>query len=397
MSPAPEGFDLVLDRRPDAIGRESCDWAGMQVSRIWAVPLFEALAGTGEYRSVGAMGIRRLSEQEWLVDLNDERVGSASHVLDEWRRNVLERGAAAFFFMSRAAAFGPTALLIVVRQPYSDIRPFLDAFDLWIGLGKASEAQRARTRDAVCDTYPLAGAGNVRVLEDRTARGALCGRRWVAAGLPASSWFSRTTSATLLTFITVPIGSKQRMTPISDRALRLRLAESPSVGHAFELLDRPTVSVDFAAPRAQLQYADFEPNREIARAVAAAVCDDDRSPELALLSTPYCEDAGRMFSAGLAMTVAVPLNSASTGLVRTLAFTPWITGAGRASALAFDQATRRAEAQPRRTSRIAEQELTSAAGVGFVARYVAGRSDNHGWGAPVSEMGILPLSELEAR
>ncbi|MFZ6993450.1 hypothetical protein ACO0E1_16305 [Curtobacterium sp. RRHDQ66] len=392
-----DGFDVVLDRRPNAIGLDARDWAGMQVTRVWSAPLFEADAATGHYRAIAATAIRRLDELEWIIDVDAERVGSAQRVLADWRWNSRKRGVASFFFLARAVAVGRTALRITTRAPYADVRPFLDAFDLWIGLRAASAASVGRERGPFCDRYELADGAEVRVLSQAAAAHISTGRRWTAAGVPASSRFSQAISTTLLTFITVPVGSRHRLVEVPKRALKDELAACPSAGGAFQLLDDPIVHVQRSASPTLLQYSPFRPNQEVAKAICSAAAADLAEMPLTPGTIPYREDADQMFGAGLALTVAVPMNSATTGLTRTLAMTPWVARSGLVPRQALAVALRREEQTPRWDAQAARSILGSSAGVGSLARYVAGRSNNHGWDAPVSALGILPLDELETR
>ena len=236
------------------------------------------------------------------------------------------------------------------------------------------------------------------MLSENVASTAPTGRRWTAAGLPAASDYSRTTSRTLLTFVTVPTGSRHRLSEVPSDALREELDSAPAAGSGFARLDDPVVRFDSETVGAALQHADFWPNRDVARAICTAASATGRKgPPLIRRATTYHEAADRMFGRGLALTVAVPLNSSPTGLLRALSQTPWVARSGLVPTRTLREALRRDEMQPHGRAQSSREILTAAAGVGLVAHYIAGRSNNHGWDPPVSDLGIVPLDELEAR
>jgi hypothetical protein len=390
-----ETLDLVLDRRPDGVGLQARDWAGMQVSRLWSVPLFESVTQTNEYRNVGASLITRLDAHDWRIEVDIARVGSAAQVLEAWRTSASIRGAAAFHFLTSVQAEGEGTMRITTRAPYADIRPFFDAYDLWIGLGSASEAARARERSAAADLYPITSNSEVRVTVDSDGRSMVPDRRWTASGLPATSELSAQVSTTLLTFVTFAEGPRGHLATVDPGLLRGRLAHRLSSAPGCEPLHEPTVAIDSTWRRATLRFADFSPNRHVARAICDAADATLGKPRLASRATTYREDPRPRSEPGLFMTIIVPMNSAGTGLQRTLAASPW-AAVGDEDRRARLHALLDRDDLGRNSKPITSPSvLAECSGIGSVGNYIAGRSNNHGWKPPVSKMGILPLDELE--
>lgn len=316
-----KSMDIILDRIPADHGTAARDWAGMQVTRLWAQPISERLV-SGEFRDILATNIERKAAQTWILSIGKVCGTSSRVILQEWRRTASIRGGKSFNFISKASVESASDLLIETRWPIDNLREYLDAFDLWIGLSAADRAtiqiDGEFSAKAEIDSAQYTEA---RILVDEDAASGdtlnfMC-------GLPGPFLRNELGTETDLTFVLFE--SKGRDTysyplnPGITSAVELFSQKQKEVNPLrYQLPGRLNLANHNPGDLITIGYTDFFPNHAVAECVAESIriAFPDSTVRTSLQNYSENPEQFRTIASDVdyMLLIALPMNSSQLGI-----------------------------------------------------------------------------------
>ncbi|MEV8215242.1 hypothetical protein [Leifsonia sp. NPDC077715] len=385
-----------MDRIPDGVGLDAHDIAGMQISRLWAVPLVERVAFAESYSLVGLQAIERLDDTTWRLTTRSNTPVSPTTILHSWRESTFHRGSGAFFFLRHARVDSPCSLTVTTRFEYQDIRPFLDAFDLWIGLRAARDRWRQRSPGPSRTSVTVGRSTEIREVRDfddaRRLTPALAPPEAIRCALPGPFRVTDPVMTSSLTYVVIPAPCGLRHAPgdASRFVAEVRTREAALGG--FEIDPRPIYFVPAGRSRVRVEFTDYFPNRDVAHALAAAWRTLLTGVQVDVLEAPYQESLRRQGLRGYQLTIVAPINGAPTGILRSVVHlaADWISPDVAVELLAcLDHADIGGDDDA--TRRVAER-VCATTGVGILGRYRCSSGAVNGR-VSVSHQGIVRIDE----
>lgn len=393
---------MLLDRIPDLVGLNASDWAGMQVSRLWAVPLIERERYSEEYRLIALESIERLDDYTWRLTPRTGMEISPRTILSSWRVNAMCRGNESFFFLHEARSDSEQALIVTTRQAYPDIRPFLDAFDLWLGLDRAAEEWSLRSNEPRSSTVHARGR-RVRVQAIRGVEEAMefeaanATAASVRCGLPGPFPVMTSPLRTTLAYVLIPrrpglstVEGDMRMFLQGIQAcgsMERGFAVSARAGYFLREIDGDD------AKRLRVGFTEYYPNADVAGCVADGIRStmpgrqvDSRGRAYGESYLPHSEDDYNL-------RILVPMNGSPTGELRSIIrlAAPHLSACELAAVQSqIDVAEFVGGAEELSEAR---RMTLIATGVGLLGHYMCSSGERGGLEPLASRLGIIPLED----
>lgn len=317
---------VLVDHLPSEIGVQARDWAGLQLSRLWAVPLTESRGPDDANGEIGLESIEQLDDHNWRLTPRAEMGIDPRFVLASWRKAVTIRGSRSFFFLRRARIESKNRMIVTTRLQYPEIRSFLDAPDLWPGLALAAQEWNRRVQSDGWSEVRVRGR-IVRVQVVRDVEAALeyesVNRHveTIRCALPGPFPADNAATSTVLPYVTIPRRPVRSTIPGDMGAV----LEALKAGKSFERGFLPIPDAGYLMPESEadggslrVSFTDFFPNAEVCGALGAGIRATLPGKKVHLSERSYGEgyEASRAHDYDLA--IFTPVNGSSTGGLRSI-------------------------------------------------------------------------------
>lgn len=398
---------VLVDHMPLKIGVEALDWAGIQLSRLWAVPLTESRCPDDVNRDAWLETIERLDDHTWrLTPRAEMNTMDSRFVLASWRKAVARHGSRSFFFLRRARIESTNGIIVTTRLSYPEIRSFLEAPDLWPGLALAAEEWIGRVQQDSWSEVRICGRTvRVQVVRDVEAakeyESSNPDAETIRCGLPGPFPAGDAATSTALPYVMIP-RRPVRSTIAGDMGAVL---EAMRARPSFERGFLPSPDAGYLMPESEargdgtlrVSFTDYFPNADVCRALVTGIRATLPERKVHLSERSYGEGYEPSKAHDYDLAILTPVNASTTGGLRSiLAYAgPDIDPRERGAIESVIDTAELTGAVD--VLRAAHMATYTATGVGLLGHYMGFSGEPGSSNAVSSSLGFVPLEKWKYR